>query len=202
MATPNICGNATAVSVRQSTFVAHPGTGTSGVYAASGPGQTAGAEVTDTILSGFEKPLDLLAWGGTTFMSSDYTAYDLGAVKTVVGNGGQGPMMQTNHLSADPGFANAAAGDYRLGQGSALIDAGSPTGLLAGESATDLNGAAAASSTVTAPTAPGATPARSSRVRRPPPRPRRRRTTTTPPPRQRPRRRPARRRRLLRPGSR
>jgi hypothetical protein len=142
MSTPNICGNATALSVRQSTFVANPGTGTSGVYAASGPGQTAAAEVTDTILSGFEKPIDLLAWGGDTFMATDYAAYDLSAVKQVVGNGGQGPLWQTHHLSADPGFANAAAGDYHLGQGSALIDAGSPSGLLAGESATDLDGAA------------------------------------------------------------
>jgi hypothetical protein len=142
MATPNICGNTSAVRARQSTFVAHPGTGTSGVYAASGPGQTAAADVTDTILSGFEKPIDLFAWGGDTFMSTDYAAYDLSAVKKVVGNGGQGALWQTHHLSADPGFANAAAGDYHLGQGSALIDAGNPSGLLAGESATDLDGAA------------------------------------------------------------
>src|SRR5204862_4962444 len=58
------------------------------------------------------------------------------------GNGGQGALWQANHLSADPGFVSAGTGDYHLGQGSALIDAGSPSGLLAGESATDLDGAA------------------------------------------------------------
>src|SRR6476620_3023134 len=139
---PNICGNASALNVRQSTFVAHPGTGTSGVYAASGPGQTASVSVTDTIFSGFEKPIDRLAWGGTTNVSTDFSDYDLGAVKNVVGNGGQGTLTQTNHLGADPGFVSAGTGDYHLRHDSALIDAGTPGGLLAGESATDLDGTA------------------------------------------------------------
>jgi hypothetical protein len=59
---------------------------------------------------------------------------------TVTGSTGSGTTAENNHLNVDPGFANAAAGDYSLAPGSPLINAGDPAGIAAGDSLTDLVG--------------------------------------------------------------
>jgi hypothetical protein len=54
---------------------------------------------------------------------------------------GSGQLTDVNALAVDPGFTEAAAGDFTLAAMSPLVDAGTPGGLDAGEPDTDLGGA-------------------------------------------------------------
>jgi hypothetical protein len=69
----------------------------------------------------------------TSSISTDYSDY-------TGTRSGTGTITEGHQLNVDPGFVNAAAGDYRLAAGSPLIDAGDPAGPAAGDSLTDLAG--------------------------------------------------------------
>jgi PKD domain-containing protein len=91
----------------------------------------------DSIVRGFTT-VDLHTDGSGAIINEDYN--DWGTSTSVNGGGAVG--RGTHDLNVDPGFVNAAGGDFHLTPGSPLIDAGLPaTSLLAGESPTDVFGA-------------------------------------------------------------
>jgi hypothetical protein len=71
-------------------------------------------------------------------VETDYSDYAGPVVEN--GSGGAGTVTENNHLDVDPGFANAAGGDYSLAPTSPLVNAGDPAGPVAGDSLTDLAG--------------------------------------------------------------
>ena len=102
------------------------------------PGRTATISINSSILEGSTTSLFRSgSAGGTAQLSTRYSNYSPTVVSTGGGALTQGPGI-TAH--ADPGFVNAAGGDYHLRTGSPLLDLGDPAALLAGESTTDLDG--------------------------------------------------------------
>ncbi len=90
--------------------------------------------VRDSIVRGFEQSFAISNVGTPPSLLLAYSNYDTSPPAD--------PAVTEQHrVMGDPGFVNAAAGDFHLGAGSPLIDAGDPAGLGSGESATDLAGA-------------------------------------------------------------
>ena len=106
------------------------------------------ATIDSTVIEGPVAPIRVLADNGREAKASiDYSNYDAGA--TVVnsdltpgGEIGQAVLDETHTTEFEPGFVDAAAGDYHLASTSALIDAGDPAAPEAGE--LDLDGGARA----------------------------------------------------------
>jgi hypothetical protein len=141
-ATANQCsaGTINGVEVRQSTLLG-AGAGSTGVIASSTDPQLASAvNVTNSIVRGFQHPLDREAIGGIAFMETNASNYPSKGVVDVTQSGGTGTLVQTAHTTVDPKFVNEAGGSYQLAAGSPLIDAGTADGLLAGESPQDKAG--------------------------------------------------------------
>jgi len=132
-------GNAGSVGLRADAFSASPGT------------QTTSLTVSQTVLQGFGVDLARSANGFNSGASaiaqltvgfSDLDPFKRTDSNTAIGGGiASGSIVDSGgDFTADPGFANAAAGDYSLAAGSPLIDRGDPAAPAIGEPATDLAG--------------------------------------------------------------
>ena len=113
--------------------------GSEGVFSnAAESGQTANVTLTDSIIHGPPVALGRFATSGST--ANLTTAYDDYATGSYAGTGAGATTQRGPLLNVDPGFLNPAMGEFQLSSGSHLIDAGTPGGLAAGESATALDG--------------------------------------------------------------
>jgi hypothetical protein len=121
--------------------------------------ETADATITNTILANEGVPLEVRADNGRTAKAAaSYSAYDLADVVQTgdidkTGAKGLAEAVQSGIVFGDPGFVNAAGGDFRLAPTSQLIDAGDPAAVPAG--ALDLAGAPRAVSATACPVAAG-----------------------------------------------
>jgi hypothetical protein len=96
--------------------------------------RTAQGRLRNSVISGFDTALARTADpGGTSNLSADYSAYPAHTQSS-----GAGTLTQLHHSTAAPGFLGPH--NFNLAPGSALIDAGDPAGLSAGESPLDLAG--------------------------------------------------------------
>ncbi len=115
-----------------------PGTASAGSVGVLVDGQE--GIVRDSIVRGYEKSFTTDSLGASSpSLLLAYSNYDTSPVDEM-----SGPppvaITESHRVSGDPGFVDAAGGNYRLAAGSPLIDAGDPAGLQAGESSTDLDG--------------------------------------------------------------
>jgi len=142
-ATPNQCAPYTpsGVEVRQSTLLGG-GNGSTGVIASSTDTQLASAvDVTNSIVLGFQHPLDREAsGGGIAFLETDASDYPSQGNIDSNQSGGNGGLSETAHMTVDPKFVDAGHGKYQLAPGSPLIDAGNTSPLAPGESNLDRAG--------------------------------------------------------------
>jgi hypothetical protein len=99
-------------------------------------GQAASATVTDTVIHGPPTALKRSAVAGAT--ASLTTSYDAYAAGNYAGTGAGTTTESTPPVTGDPGFD--APADPHVGEGSPLIDAGTPGGLSPGEPTIDLDG--------------------------------------------------------------
>jgi PKD repeat protein len=108
-----------------------------GVYVATNTvGETATVNLTDSVIHGPTTALHRSAVAGATAnLTTSYDAYPAG---NYAGTGSGTTTELTPPVTADPGFP--ASGDFRVGAGSPLIDAGTPGPLAPGESTTDPDG--------------------------------------------------------------
>lgn len=98
-------------------------------------------QLTSSIIRGFTT--DVATTGAScpaTYAATVSAADSIFDPAKVSATGAGGLTQGQGNLNVDPLFTNAAAGDFGLGAGSPAIDAGDPTGLGTGESATDLAG--------------------------------------------------------------
>lgn len=113
----------------------HGSDGAVGVESTTSDGD-AKAILRGTIVRGFATVDLLTTTQPNATIDTDYS--DWGTSQNLAAT----PVVRGPHdLNVDPGFVNAAAGDFHLAASSPLIDAGEPGGLQAGESATDFFGA-------------------------------------------------------------
>jgi hypothetical protein len=119
-----------------------------GLYAgAADAGHTSAIDVHDSIITGFAHARHRYVAGAGTgaTITTSHSAYDPSGdltSGTVAGSTGEiTPFPGTGDVDVAPGFVDAAGGDYRLAEGSPLVDAGDPAAPLAGEPAVDLAGA-------------------------------------------------------------
>ena len=140
--TPDQCtaGTVNSAEVRQSTIVGS-GAGSNGVVARSDdPVFAAAANVTNSIVRGFQHSVDREAIGGIAFMATDASTYPSKGKIDITLSGGTGTLTETAHTTFDPMFVNEAAGKFQLAAGSPLIDGGNADGLAPGESNVDKAG--------------------------------------------------------------
>lgn len=112
-------------------------------YASSGAVQsdtdgndsTARVNVDSSVIFGYDKAFLATPVGtnSAAVIAASYSRYQGSTSDALL-------LDQVASLSGDPGFVNAAGGDYRLQKTSQLIDAGSPASLTQNESSTDLMG--------------------------------------------------------------
>ena len=142
-ATPSQCAPYTpsGVEVRESTLIGG-GPGSTGVIASSTETQLASAvNVTNSILHGFQHPLDREASaGGIAYLATDASDYPSQGNVDSNQSGGNGALTETAHTTADPKFVDGGKGNYRLAPASPLIDGGNADGLAPGESNLDRAG--------------------------------------------------------------
>jgi hypothetical protein len=105
------------------------GPGTPGSIAIA-PGDTGSISFRNSIAVGYGHTFDTDA---SSSISTDYSDY-------AGTRNGTGTITEAHQLNVDPGFVNAASGNYRLATGSPLINAGDPAGPSVGASLTDLAG--------------------------------------------------------------
>ncbi|MCU0306446.1 MAG: hypothetical protein MUE51_01505 [Thermoleophilia bacterium] len=112
--------------------------GGSGVSAASITAPS-GAIVVNSVVAGFAADLRRESLGlQPAFLGAEHSRFDPALV--VSSGPGALDLAGAGNVAGAPGFADPGAGDFTPGPGSALIDAGSPGPLLAGEPAVDLLG--------------------------------------------------------------
>ncbi len=109
---------------------------------ASGSGTSANLDVTNSVFANVEKSYRRFADSfGMATGSISYSDYNPLTVEDSNNAGGVGIFsVEAGNVNLDPGFSNAASGDYSLSATSPLIDIGDPAALGVGESATDLAG--------------------------------------------------------------
>ena len=136
-------------AVVEGTTIVGGGANSTGIKVQADDGsETAMATIDSTVIEGPVAPIRVLADNGREAKAIiDYSNYDAGA--TVVnsdltpgGESGQAVLDEIHTTEFEPGFVDAAAGDYHLVSTSALIDAGDPAAPEAGE--LDLDGGARA----------------------------------------------------------
>lgn len=104
--------------------------------------QKSTATLANSVISGVDEPLVVTAEAGSTSsLSASYSSYE--AAKDIVG--ALGTVFSEHEVSTVPGFVSPVlggfgSGDWRLLPSSALIDAGAPGELGAGEYALDVAG--------------------------------------------------------------
>jgi hypothetical protein len=136
------CGNTASIDLtaRNLTLV-NGATGPNFNYAVAAVcnvvGRSAAIDLSSSIVFGGLQSLNAWANSGPATIDVAYSDYD--ATKTQV-------LGATGAITSGPGNVNVAPGfvgpsDFHLLRDSPLIDAGAPAGLVAGESATDLDGA-------------------------------------------------------------
>lgn len=132
-------GNAGSTGIRSSSSVFNPGTQTTNVTVSGVVLQSFGIDLSRSA-SGFMTGANAVAQMTVAFSDLDpfkrsdsNTSFSGGTAAGAINDGG-------GNFTADPGFANAAAGDYSLAAGSSLIDRGDPGAPAIGEPATDLAG--------------------------------------------------------------
>jgi hypothetical protein len=108
-----------------------------GSAAAGASGQTMVLNLRDSIISNVGNSLSRSAPVGTAVINTDYSNYD---PATQINPADSGGISSHNQSNLPPGFVDAAAHDFRLAPGSALIDAGDPAAAGPTEPATDLDG--------------------------------------------------------------
>jgi hypothetical protein len=128
-------GATATATLRHATLVTQAGV--EGIaLTADGAGSHASLTARDLVIAGPGTAIERqqLA-GGTATLNLAYSSYDAAKVTGVAGL----PGLTDLALPADPGFVDAASGDYALRAGSPLIDRGEPS-LPAGAATTDLAG--------------------------------------------------------------
>lgn len=109
------------------------GSGSVGIRAMADSGtETATVEVSSSVIEGPAMPLAVLADNGrTATLTASYSSFDQAAVQIVPDLNGSGEAGTATYDANEvawlkPGFVDAAAGDFHLAAGSALVDAGDP----------------------------------------------------------------------------
>jgi hypothetical protein len=142
-ATPRQCAPYTpsGVVVRQSTLIGG-GAGSTGVLAHSTDSALPSAvEVTNSIVRGFQHPLDREASaGGIAYLETDASDYPTQGNVDSNQSGGNGALTETAHKTVDPKFVDEVGGNFKLAPNSALIDGGNADPLAPGESNLDKAG--------------------------------------------------------------
>ncbi|MGB0873473.1 MAG: PKD domain-containing protein [Solirubrobacterales bacterium] len=130
-------GNAQAATqVLNSTLIGRGGSSSSGVVSqATNFGSAATTHVDSSVIFGHDLAVTTANAGAGADVSLAYSRFQ-GAAS---GNGGFAATPSSAAISTDPGFVNAAIGDFSLRRDSLLIDAGNP-GAFDGGSSSDLAG--------------------------------------------------------------
>jgi hypothetical protein len=137
---PSGSGRQVALDARHLTIVADGEADQQGISAYAGNTATASVSVRDSLLYGLGQPIRrATSSGGTADLALDHVDRWPDHPAADAPDGGQ--LTDTNALAVDPGFTDLAGGDFSLGASSALVDAGTPGALDAGEPDTDLTGA-------------------------------------------------------------
>lgn len=124
---------ATSAALRNDALVGGGGTG----VLLDGEGAPVSATLVSSIVSEAATPIAVGGQGsGTARVSTSYSAYDAGSVRTLPG----GSVESEAVLASSPEFVSPLGGDFHLAPGSPLIDAGRPRAPAAGESSVDLGG--------------------------------------------------------------
>ncbi|WP_028057431.1 choice-of-anchor Q domain-containing protein [Candidatus Solirubrobacter pratensis] len=131
-----------AITLDHDTIVGDDTFSSSGLYAGGGSanGRIASVTMRNSILRGFTASLlrFVAAGSGGSTVTTSYSDY--APTTKTIGSGPGGFTQGAGNVDADPAFASAAGGDYRLTASSPAIDAGDPAGLLGNEPGVDLAG--------------------------------------------------------------
>lgn len=136
-------GGPSVLTARQVTVVGTPGSSSKALAASSTYASAPAAStvtVRDSVLRGFDYTVYRYSSAGTASVGVDHSLAPLGP-GTTYSSGAGAVTFAATVADLDPLFANAGAGDYRLATGSPAINQ-DPQPLAAGESGTDLAGAA------------------------------------------------------------
>ena len=104
------------------------GPGTTGVFAGNllDPNHSVNVTIKNSIIRRFDKPLNMLGFGGSGLVHATASYSDYDTSKASASGTGAG-ITQTGITNVDDAsFSNAATGNYHLVPGSPLIDAGAP----------------------------------------------------------------------------
>ncbi|MCW2996802.1 MAG: repeat protein [Solirubrobacterales bacterium] len=137
-------GTDAAVRMDHSTLMGEGPAPLAALYAsASSANHVATVDVHTSIVRGFQHARFRVTNGATTSSSASTTYSNVSDTTgdLLAGTPGAGSFGSSHDSSADPAFADAATGDYRLTLGSPAVDAGDPAGLFAAEPAVDFTGA-------------------------------------------------------------
>jgi PKD domain-containing protein len=131
-------GASASLVANHTTLIAPAGSSASDGIALTATNVSGGASTLtfrNGIVSGFGYRLARQATGtGPSDIATDYSDYAPGTYLDT----GPGSITEANHVNVPPGFVSST--DYHLRPGSALVDAGDPAALGAGEPTTDVDG--------------------------------------------------------------
>jgi hypothetical protein len=128
-------GSDSSLAMNHVTIAGAAGPGSVALHAEASGGSRTGLTFRNGIIASYPIAIarEATGIGSGADVATDYSDYS-----AAVQSSGGGGLTETNHLTAEPGFAGN--GDYGLRSDSPLVDAGDPDPLGSDESATDVSG--------------------------------------------------------------
>ncbi len=136
------CAGDTELTLRHTTIVGADDPDSTGVLSqAVGAGNKVTVRVVNSIIDGVGHAMSRHATeAAKASLIADWVRWDPAGVVSQNLSGGTGALIAGERVDGAPGFADPAAGDFRLREDSPLVDAGEPVALQPSEPATDLAG--------------------------------------------------------------
>jgi hypothetical protein len=136
------CAGDTELTLRHTTIAGAGDPGSTGVMVqAGGAGNEVTVRVVNSIIHAVgHAMIRTAADAGKASLIADWVSWVSAGVQSSNISGGTGALAAGEQVGGAPGFADPAAGDFRLRADSVLVDAGDPVALQPDEPATDLEG--------------------------------------------------------------